>query len=68
MSYRVISRFFDRARQVYVDPGAPCPDLVPDEAARLVRAKCRVEGGEEPPPARRRREFAPPAEPPAPGA
>ena len=65
MGYRVVSRFFDRARQVYVDPGTPCPDLVPEEAARLVRAKCLVEVADEPPPpapARRRREVAPPAE------
>lgn len=68
MAYRVVSRFFDKARKAYVDPDAPCPDLAPEEGARLVRAKCLVEIAEEPPPARRRRETAPPAEPPAPGA
>ena len=43
MGYQVVSRFFDRARNTYVDPGAPCPDLPPEEAARLVGAKCLVE-------------------------
>lgn len=68
MGYRVVSRFLDRARQVHVDPGTPCPDLPPEEAARLVRARCLVEVADEPsPPAppRRRREAAPPVEPPA---
>ena len=40
MRYEVISRFFDRARGVYVDPGAPCPSLDRATAARLVAAKC----------------------------
>lgn len=42
MGYRVVSRFFDRARKVYVDPGAPCPDLDAAEAKRLVAAGCLV--------------------------
>ena len=68
MGYQVVSRFFDRARNTYVDPGASCPDLAPEEAARLVRAKCLVEVADEPPPPappRRRREVATPAESPA---
>jgi hypothetical protein len=43
MGYQVVSRFFDYARGVYVDPGAPCPDLDAETVARLVRAKCLVE-------------------------
>ena len=67
MPYRVVSRFFDRAREVYVDPGAACPALPPDEAARLVAARCLVEVADEPPPGpapRRKRESAAPADPP----
>ena len=53
MGYQVVSRFFDRARDTYVDPGAPCPDLDPETAARLVRAKCLVEGPDTAAPASR---------------
>ena len=59
MGYRVVARFFDRARKVYVDPGAPCPDLDPAESKRLVAAQCLVEVADEAVPAgapRRRRE------------
>lgn len=42
MGYEVISRFYDRAADRYVAPGAPCPPLDPDTAARLVRAGCLV--------------------------
>jgi hypothetical protein len=72
MSYRVVSRFFDRARKVYVDPGAPCPDLDAVEAKRLVAAGCLVAVEDESAPsgARRRRDAAAagsagPAAPPA---
>jgi hypothetical protein len=71
MGYRVVSRFFDRARSVYVDPGAPCPVLDAAESKRLVAAGCLVAVEEEPAPTnplRRRREVATvpaPAEPPA---
>jgi hypothetical protein len=71
MGYRVVSRFFDRARQVYVDPGASCPALDAGEAKRLVAAGCLVAVEDESAPAnplRRRRDTAPaPAriEPPA---
>lgn len=51
MGFQVVSRFFDRARGTYVDPGTPCPDLDPVTAARLVRAKCLVEGPDFAPPA-----------------
>ena len=40
MRYEVISRFFDKERGVYVDPGTPCPRLSRREAARLVKAHC----------------------------
>jgi hypothetical protein len=49
MRYEVISRFFDRARGVYVDPGTPCPPLDAATAARLVGAKCLVEAPEDEP-------------------
>ncbi len=51
MGYQVVSRFFDRDRGVYVDPGAPCPDLDATTAARLVRANCVVEVPDGAPPA-----------------
>jgi hypothetical protein len=69
MGYRVVSRFFDRARQVYVDPGASCPHLDPAEAKRLVGANCLVEVADDAPPAnplRRRRDAPPAPEAPAP--
>ena len=50
MGYQVVSRFFDRARNTYVDPGTPCPDIDPETAARLVRAKCLVEVPDAAPP------------------
>ena len=71
MGYRVVSRFFDRARKVYVDPGASCPDLDPAEAKRLVGAKCLVEVADETSPAsvpRRRRDAPAASETPAPPA
>lgn len=43
MGYEVVSRFYDRAADRYVAPGAPCPPLDPETAARLVRAGCLVE-------------------------
>ena len=50
MGFQVVSRFFDRARDTYVDPGAPCPDLDAETVARLVRAKCLVEVPDAAPP------------------
>lgn len=69
MGYRVVSRFHDRSRGVYVDPGAPCPALLADEATRLVAARCLVEVADESPPAptpRRKRDVPAPADTPAP--
>lgn len=40
MAYRVISRFYNRAMESYVDPGQPCPPLDAKTGARLVEAKC----------------------------
>ena len=40
MGYEVISRFYDRAQDRYVAPGAPCPPLDAKTAARLVHAGC----------------------------
>ncbi|MCE9634400.1 MAG: hypothetical protein K8T90_01735 [Planctomycetes bacterium] len=71
MGYRVISRFFDRARNVYVDPGTPCPALDPAEAKRLVAANCLDVVADEPSPAvppRRRRDVPAAPETPAPPA
>ena len=71
MGYRVVSRFFDRARKVYVDPDAPCPVLDAVETKRLVAAGCLVAVEDESAPVnpqRRRREVTPapvPSEPPA---
>jgi hypothetical protein len=65
MGYEVVSRFFDRARNVYVDPGEPCPDLDPAEAKRLVGAGCLIaveDASASASPLRRRRDAAP-AEP-----
>lgn len=62
MGYRVVSRFFDRARKVYIDPGAPCPVLDVAESKRLVAAGCLVAVEDEVAPAnplRRRREATP---------
>ncbi len=59
MGYEVVSRFYDRAADRYVSPGAPCPPLDSDTAARLVRAGCLVEVAD-PAPA----EDAPAAPPP----
>ena len=42
MGYEVVSRFYDRDRDRYVDPGQPCPALSEETAARLVRAGCLV--------------------------
>ena len=42
MEYEVVSRFYDRARDAYVDPGAPCPPLDARTVDRLVRAGCIV--------------------------
>jgi hypothetical protein len=71
MGYRVVSRFFDRARNVYVDPGASCPDLDPVEAKRLVAAQCLVEVAGEASPVstpRRRRDAPAASETPVPPA
>lgn len=38
--YEVVHRFYDRARDCYVDPGAKCPALDADTIERLVRARC----------------------------
>lgn len=43
MHYEVISRFFDKERGVYVDPGAACPRLLRRTAERLLRARCIAE-------------------------
>ena len=51
MGHQVVSRFFDRARQIYVDPGSPCPDLDPETVRRLVAARCLVEVADETTPA-----------------
>ncbi len=40
MHYEVISRFLDRERGVYVDPGTPCPRLSRRTATRLVKSRC----------------------------
>lgn len=40
MAYRVISRFYHRATEKYVDPGQACPPLDSDTGERLVAAKC----------------------------
>ena len=42
MDYEVVSRFYDRAADRYIAPGAPCPPLDPETAARRVRAGCLV--------------------------
>ena len=64
MGYQVVARFFDRARQVYVDPGETCPALDAATAKRLVAARCLVEVADEPSPASapRRRRDAPAAD------
>ncbi len=55
MGYEVISRFYDRERSVYVDPGAPCPPLDAATATRLVRAGCLAEVTETVPAAKPKR-------------
>lgn len=72
MDYEVISRFYDRDRGLYIDPGAPCPPLDEATAARLVRAGCLV-AVEAPSPepklprAKNQRKKQTPPEPPADG-
>lgn len=49
MRYRVISTFYDRRSDRYVEPGSKCPELDPETAARLGRAGCIVEDDTRPP-------------------
>ena len=72
MEYEVISRFYDRDRRLYVDPGAPCPPIDEATAARLVRAGCLMPAQAppaepKPPRAKARRKKEPTPEPPADG-
>ncbi len=58
MGYEVISRFYDRAQDRYVDPGAPCPPLDTKTATRLIHAGCIAEVAETVPAAKPKRRRA----------